>query len=187
MNETIKTILQRRSVRTFAQEQFPDADLDLILQAARFAPTSRNTQMWRFTALRRRETIDRLTQEVKAATSRMKENRYKALVGQETYTVNFGAPTFVIATVHRTNSTSPAADVALALGNMMLAAHSLGLGSCWINQLNVLNEEPEFRKHLTSLNIPQEHDIYGCLTIGIPAKGYPDASPRREGVINILG
>lgn len=186
MNETIRNILGRRSVRSFKQEQFSDADLELILKAGLYAPSARNTQAWHFTALRNRSAIDALTVEVKAATARMPENRYKEMVAKGSYRVNYGAPSFIIVAIDTAVSRAPAADAALALGNMMLAAHSLGLGSCWINQLNVLNDEAGFRNHLALLGVPQGYDIYGCLALGYPERDLPAAAPRREGTVNTL-
>lgn len=183
MNETISSIMERRSVRRYTEEQIPEADMQLILKAGLYAPSARNTQAWHVAVLRSRPLIDRLTTETKAATARMPVNHYKDYVGQAGYTVNFNAPTFAIVSVHPERSFAPEADAALLLGNMFLAAHSLGVASCWINQLNVLSGESEFRAFTTGLGVPSEHNIYGCAAFGYAA-AQAAAPPRREGTFS---
>lgn len=183
VNDTIRSILKRRSVRRYRPEQFPQAELDAIVEAGLYAPSAGNKQPWHLTILRGTSVIDALTKEVKAATARMAENPYKERVAVDAYTVNFGAPTFVIVAIGP-ESLAPEADAALVLGNMFAAAHSLGIGSCWINQLNPLNEEPGFRAHITRLGVPEGYRIYGCACFGYPESA-PEASPRREGTVNV--
>jgi nitroreductase len=187
MNETLHSILNRRSIRKFRPEQFPRSDLDQIIMAGLYAPSSKNTQAWHFTVLRLRADIDELTAAVKAATARMPENIYKDLVGRDEYTVNFHAPTFVIVSVDPARSSMPQEDASLALGNMFLAAYSLGLDSCWINQLHTLNDEPLFRAYLTRQGVPENDRVYGCGTFGYAEKRPSKARPRREGTVTIVG
>ncbi len=187
MNETIHSIQNRRSIRKYKPEQFPRSDLDQIILAGQHAPSSKNTQAWHFTVLRSRAAIDGLTAEVKAATARMPENIYKELVGKDGYTVNFHAPTFIIVSMDPAVSSMPDADAALALGNMFLAAYSLGLDSCWINQINTLNDEPQFRAYLAQLGVPEGYRVYGCGTFGYAEKRPSRALPRREKTVTIIG
>ncbi len=187
MNETIRTILERRSVRRYKPEQFPRADLDLILQAGLHAPSARNTQAWHLAVIRGAERIDALTREVKAATARMPENKYKDMVGKDGYTVNYHAPTFIIVSVDPAVSAAPEADAALVLGNMFLAARSLGIGSCWINQLNALNDEAAFRSHTAALGVPAKHRIHGCGAFGYPERMPANALDRMEHTVTITG
>lgn len=183
MNEIIRGLMERRSVRRYTEEQIPEADMQLIVKAGLYAPSARNTQAWHVTVLRSRPLIDRVTAETKAATARMPVNHYKDYVGQAGYTVNFNAPTFAIVSVHPERSFAPEADAALLLGNMFLAAHSLGAASCWINQLNILSGEEEFRAFTADLGVPAEHHICGCAAFGYAA-GPVSAPPRREGAFS---
>lgn len=182
INDTLNSIRRRRSVRRYRPEQFPQADLETIIEAGLCAPSARNTQPWHLTVLRERNVIDELTREVKQATARMPENRYKELVCMDAYTINYGAPTFIIVTIDTASSFAPEADAALVLGYMFLAAGSLGIGSCWINQLNALNGEPLFRARITELGVPEGNRIYGCACFGYPEGELP-VPPRREGAV----
>ncbi len=78
-------------------------------------------------------------------------------------------------------------DCALLLGNMFLAAHALGVGSCWINQLNVLNDEPGFRAYMTTLGIPLQNRIFGCACFGYADGPARDAAPRKENNVVWIG
>ncbi len=186
MNETIRNILSRRSVRRYKPDQIGREDLDLILKAGLHAPSARNTQPWHLTVLRGLGVIDELTREVKAATARMPENKYKEMVGKDGYTVNYHAPVFIIVSIDKALSAAPEADCALVLGNMFVAAYSLGIASCWINQLNVLNDEPGFRAVLSRLGVPPTYSVYGCGTFGYAEKMPSKALERRENTVNIM-
>lgn len=183
MNDVIRNILSRRSIRKYKPEQFPEEALNLILEAGLSAPTSRNSQARNFCVVRGQSAIDRITREVKEATARDPGSRYTASVGRAEYTVNYHAPTFVIVSADPAVTASPGEDCALALENMFLAAHSLGIGSCWINQLNPLCGDPAFRAFLTALGVPATHRVYGCAALGYPEGAHPEAHPRKEGQI----
>jgi nitroreductase len=76
-----------------------------------------------------------------------------------------------------------ASDCALALGNMFLAAHALGIGSCWVNQLGSACGEPGFRAFLTELGVPPGNYVYGGAAFGHAAGGLPEAPARKEGAV----
>lgn len=70
-------------------------------------------------------------------------------------------------------------DCAVAIENMMLAAHSLGLGSCWLNQLPGLTQMPQARALMDELGIPENHMIFGTFAVGYPAVGFAEATPAK--------
>jgi len=182
MNDTIKTILERRSIRDYTTDPIHREHLDLIIQAGLYAPSSRNRQPWHLCVLQGQEMIDKLTIGLKAAIARMQDNPYAAQVSAERYTVNFHAPVFIIVSADPEVSTMPMADCALVLGNMFLAAHSLGIGSCWVNQLGSACQENSFRQILTKLGVPQNNYVYGCSAFGY-AQSHPSAPKRKEGTV----
>ena len=117
----------------------------------------------------------------------MSDNPYKEYVGSEAYTINYLAPTFVMVSGDTTLSPRNAPfDCALLLGNMFLAAHSLRIGSCWINQLNVLNDEPGFRAYMTQLGIPLENRIFGCACFGYADGPHPAPAKRKENTVVVI-
>jgi nitroreductase len=183
MNETLKTILSRRSIRNYKPEQIPVDTLKQIIEAGLHAPSAMGRQPCHIVVVRGFDKIAEVDREVKAATARMPDNPYKEFVGGTNYTINYHAPTFAIVSGNTDISPRNAPfDCALLIGTMFLAAHSLGVGSCWINQLNVLNEEPGFREYMTRLGIPRENQIFGCACFGYATDGSAQqAAPRKEG------
>ncbi len=187
MNETIQSILNRRSIRKYKPDPIPPEDLKQILIAGLHAPSAMGRQPWHLVVVMRPERIAEVNREVKAATIRMPDNPYKDYVGSTNYTVNYQAPVFVIVSANTTLSPRNAPfDCALVLGNMFLAAYSLGIGSCWINQLNVLNEESGFRAYMTKIGIPAKNWIFGAACFGYADGTIPPAAARKGGNVVFL-
>ena len=185
MNDTIQTIMTRRSIRKYKQDDIPQDVFQRIVDAGLYAPTAMGRQPWHVVVVQGLEKIAELNREVKAATARMPDNPYRDYVGNDAYAINFrNAPTFVIVSgnVELSPRNAPI-DCALLLGNMFLAAHSLGIGSCWINQLGPLNDEPEFRKYMTQLGLPEGNKIFGSACFGYPDGQPPNAAPRKPGTV----
>lgn len=184
MNETLRSIFTRRSIRKYKKDQVPSETMKQIIDAALYAPSGMGREPWNVLVVRGFGKIDEITREVKAATARMSENPYRDFVCNESYTVNYGAPSFVIVSGDTVLSPRNAGnDCALLLGTLMLAAHSLEVGSCWINQLNVLNEEPGFREYITKLGVPEGNRIFGCACLGFADEPLRNAAPRKENTV----
>lgn len=174
MNEVLNNIKTRRSIRSFKSEQIEDMKLNEILEAAIYAPSGMNKQSWKFTAIQNSSKIQELAKAVKASLD-MPENK----------TYNFyGAPTFIIVSNERNCYNGPL-DCATALENIFLAATSLGIGSCWINQLNHCCDDEKVRFLLNSFSIPEDHVVWGCAAIGY-ADECPEVKPRKGNTINII-
>lgn len=187
MNEVMKTLLSRRSIRKYKADPIPGADLDLIVKAGLHAPSSKNAQAWHVVVVKNAETIRRITAEVKAALLRAKVEKYAAQAENPKYAVNFGAaPVFMIVSADPAVTPCPAEDCSCLLENMFLAAHSLGAGSCWVNQLGCVTDEPGFRAMLTELGVPSAHKVYGAAAFGY-AEDAPRAElPRKENTVTIV-
>lgn len=171
MNETIQTLLTRRSVRKYQDIQIKENDLNLILKAGCYAPTGMGDQPWHFVAVQNPEVRARLL-----SVCREKEGSDRDPF--------YGAPTVILVFVNR-EACQPVKDGALAIGNMANAAASLGLGSCWIN---IENDYFETGSGVSFKNdiLPDER----FMSIGSLAVGYADeapaAKPRREGMITLI-
>jgi nitroreductase len=86
----------------------------------------------------------------------------------------YNAPTFVIVS-HLKNDGNALPDSALAMGNMMVAAHSLGIGSCWVNQLPGMTNMPLIMELLRELDIPENHIVFATAVFG-----YSDEVPKQK-------
>lgn len=187
MNEIIRNMLSRRSVRHFTTQQMPEADLTDILTAAHYAPCGSNSQSWHFFILQNENVLEKLNQLVRNAFAarEVDESTYVSIRGgkeaakRDDYSFYYNAPTLVVVTNRRAYPNAMA-DCACALENMQLAAHSAGLGSCWINQLTWFGEEPAVRNVLERLGVPKDEKVFGSLALGHPAVPAREA-PARKG------
>lgn len=156
MNEIIKSILNRRSIRAFSNQEIDTKIVKTLLDCALAAPSGMNQQTWKFTAIVNQEKILNLAHTVG-----------KVLGRDEGY--NMYCPKVLIITSNDKESKFREVDNACAMENIYLAANSLGLGCVWINQLKDCYDNPEVRKILTDFEIPENHGVYGCAAIGYPA------------------
>ena len=131
MNETIQTILTRRSIRSFKEQPIAKEDLDLMIQAALPAPSGMGLQTWQFTVITNPEKIQSLAKAISSVLNRSGYDMYR--------------PAALIIPSNQKDSHFGKEDDACALENIFLAAHSLGIGSVWINQLQGICDEPAVR------------------------------------------
>lgn len=172
MNEILNNIKTRRSVRKFSSKEIESEILDEIITAGLYAPSAMNTQLWQLTVLKNDEKIVALQKAVAKALDRPDYHRF------------YGAPVFVIVTVPE-DFRHGAVDTACVLENIFLAAHSLGIGSVWINQLRDCCNDSEVRTLLTSFGIPENHICFGCAALGYADCQLP-SDRENKGVVNIV-
>lgn len=185
MNEVIQNILTRRSVRSYKEEQISDEHLNLILEAAKFAPSGMGKQDWHFTAVQSKEKIQKLSFAIKEALQNSPVEQLKNMGSNPNYNPFYSAPTIII-TAYNRDSLTKVSDCAAALENIFLAAHSLNIGSCWIHMLAVTGDYPKVRSILTELGIPKDYEVSGTAALGFNSTESPKAAPRKEGTVNIV-
>ena len=190
-NEVLNCIHVRRSTRSFLEQQIEVLQLETVLDAAIWAPSGGNRQTWLFTAIQNKEKLIELNELVRAGFQRwVPDDDYPGKLGikaasqKEDYNFCYHAPTLIIAS-NLPGYENAMADCALALENIFLAAQSIGLGSCYINQLHWLRNDPDIREFLLSMGIPKEHTICATAAIGHIGKESP-APPRKKGTIHII-
>ncbi len=163
-----ETILTRRSVRKYLPQQVSDAHLDAVLEAGLYAPTAKNNQKPIMVAVRDKETRDLLS----------KMNASVMGVDMDPF---YGAPC-VIVVLADPGFPTWIDDGSLVLGNLLNAAHALGLGSCWINRARECFDTPEGKELLKKWGIPESYRGVGNCILGYPAET-PAAKPRLDGRI----
>ena len=182
----------RAEVRvSFRNGKIEAEHLETLLEAAIWAPSGGNNQSWLFTAIQNKDALSKINDLVREGFQHwIPDDDYpgklaaKASTQKEGYHFFYHAPTIIIAS-NRPNYENAMADCVLALENLFLAAHSLGLGSCYINQLHWLRSDPGVRETLFELGIPKEHTICSAAAVGYIAKE-SSAPPRREGTTHII-
>ena len=183
--EALQAILTRRSTRDYKPDPVEQEKLEKILDAGRQAPSGGNNQTSHFLVIRNRAVLDRLIALTEKAFAGMEitENMYASMkhsvaaAKKGGYVFCYNAP-LLIAVANRKDYGNNIADCACTLENMMVAANALDLGSCWINQLKWLNEEPEILKYLYLLGMQEAERVYGAVIIGYPAT--EDGLPNRH-------
>ena len=169
MNEPMHNLMTRRSIRRYTAEQVPDSLLDQVLEAGLYAPSGMNTQCCQMVAVRDKDTI--------ALMSRLNA----AVMGRDTDPF-YGAPCVIVVLGDPEVYPCWMQDGSLILGNLMNAAHALGLGSCWINRATEVFDSPEGKALLEKWGLPTHLRGVGNCILGFPAEA-PGARPRKEGRI----
>jgi nitroreductase len=180
INETLKTIKQRRSIRSFRDEQIKDEELQAILEAGLYAPNA-GDQAWHFTVVQNKELLDRLNFAAKEAAKDMGIEGLKELGNNENFDCLYSAPTLIIVSADEQGPVPLEVDCAAATQNLLLAAESIGLGSCWIFFVTLAfysSQGPELRKEL---KIPEGYKPYYSAVLGYKkdeAVNVPDRKPN---------
>lgn len=158
-NEVLKAIRERRSIRRFQETQITDEELKAVLEAGTWAPTGHGTQ-------------DPWIVAVQNPTQKQQLIAMNAEIMGVTSDPYYGAPTIVLVFASADNYNRER-DGSLVLGTMMLAAHSLGLASCWINRVDEMVKRPEMRIMMKAWGLPE-----GVVGIGSLALGYASSQPK---------
>ena len=192
MNEVISTILRRRSIRRFERRQIEEDILDEILQAGLYAPSAGGRQGVIFAVCQDREVNERLGK-IKRANSHPCMAAHGNYVSREQPSIAddpkltnafYDAPTVITMFAPKNFLFSPE-DCAAAAENMMLAADSLGVGSCYIGQGWTAFGDPYGQEILRKWKIPENCYAVMQLLLGYPREGdsHPLPKPRKEGRI----
>lgn len=171
MSKLLEQIKSRRSVRKYKADAVPQALLDQIIEAGLYAASGRGGQsaiIVQVTDKGLRDRLSRLNAEI--------QGQPPAGRGSDPF---YGAPAVLIVLAKK-DSPFRVQDGSLALGNMMLAAHALGLGSCWINRAKEEFERDLGREILADLGIVGEYEGVGHCVVGYVDGECPEAAPRRE-------
>jgi nitroreductase len=184
-NETLKTIKKRRSIRGFKPEQIKDEELQAILEAGAYAPSARNQQAWHFTVVQNAELLASLSYEAKEV-AKLSDNEYmRQLANNEQLNIFYGAPTVVIVSGNQA-ATLIEADCAAANQNMLLAAESLGLGSCWNNFSIYVFNGSKGAQFIKQLGIPEGFRPYYSVALGYKKIEAANAPERKPGLVNYV-
>jgi nitroreductase len=182
---TLRIIFERRSIRSFKEVQISESDLDTIIEAAKYAPSAMDEQLWHFTVIQNKEILSRINSVTKALYEKSGNPRFEERAKTENFSPFYNAPTYIIVSVDE-KAIAPQADGALALGNAFLAAEALGIGSCWIHAVNFLYTTSEGKQLLKELGVPEGYIPIGSGAFGYGAVGKPSPTARREGLVNFL-
>lgn len=169
MNEVIKALEERRSIRKFKPGMPAKADIEQIVEAGLYAASGMGKQAVITVAVTNKDIRNRIAE----------ANRQ---IGgwKEGFDPFYGAPVILIVLAEK-NWANRVYDGSLVMGNLMLAAHSLGLGSIWIHRAKEEFEQSEWKQLLTDLGIAGEWEGIGHCAVGYMAGPAPQAAERKVG------
>ena len=169
MNETLKTLIERRSCRSYKSDPIPTEVLDQILEAGSYAATGMGKQSPIMIAVTDKKTRDQLS----------KMNAAVMGAGNDPF---YGAPVVIVVLADRAVPTY-LYDGSLVMGNLMNAAHSLGIASCWIHRAKEEFDSAEGKAILKDLGIEGDYEGIGHCILGYAAQENKTAAPRKENYI----
>ena len=170
MNETLKVLRERRSIRKYKTEQVREEDLNAILEAGTWAATGKNLQSPVMVVVQDQETISYMSK---------LNAQIQGRPGADPF---YGAPTVVVVLADGGNY-NWMADGSLVLGNLMNAAWSVGVGSCWINRARELFDMPEGKALLRKWGLPETLRGVGNCILGYIDGDIPAPKPRKTDYI----
>ena len=167
MNEVLNCLETRRSVRKYLPKQIADTELNAILEAGIYAPTAMGRQSPKIVVLQKPEDVAEL------------ERMNAAVLGNPDGHPFYGAPVVCVVLTDPERDTC-VEDGSLVMGNLMLAAHSLGVASCWIHRAPEEFDSPEGKALLKKWGVDERYIGVGHCILGYAASEAPAPKPRKK-------
>lgn len=192
-NSLIQLIKTRRSIRQYEDKEIDEDTIKEIIEAGKYAPSAENRQPWKFIVITNKKLIQELSNEIKkqltlilrkrfikktSLAKELKDQNVKQFISAIAYSeedkIFFNAPVVVFIVTED----KPMYDESCACcaQNIMLAAHSKGIGSCWIGFAHIIDEDQTI---IDKIGIPKNHHISATITLGYP-KGKPKIASYRK-------
>jgi nitroreductase len=170
-NPVIEAIKSRRSVRDYLDKQVSEDAVNQVIDAGIHAPTALGLQPWNFVVISGKDIIKEISDHIKPmvqehlkdSTEQLAKDLKEKMKNKD-FNLFYDAPVLILV-MHNRDDKLADYDCALCAENMMLAAHSLGLGSCWIGAGAFIQQSPEL---LDDLDIPHDFKIVAPIILGYP-------------------
>ncbi|MBI5744962.1 MAG: nitroreductase family protein [Elusimicrobia bacterium] len=182
-NPVLDVIKNRRSIRKYLPDQLKPAELEAILEAGAYAPSAHNEQPWHFTVIRDKALLDRISEKSKELMAAQDTDWVKEMGRNPAFHVFYHAPAVVIVSA-RAAAMSPKVDCSAAIQNMLLAAESLDIGSCWIGLARYFFSLEE---ELPLLGLPDGYEPFYAVTFGYKGQRPSRALPRKAPPVSYIG
>lgn len=166
MNEIIKNLIERRSVRSYQEKTVPDEVLDLILEAGEYAASGMGKQGTMMVAVRNEQLVRQLS-------------KMNAAVMGSSGDPFYGAPVVIVVFADSDQGTY-VENGSLVMGNLMNAAHGLNVDSCWIHRAREVFSTEEGKNLKHEWGVPDSYEGIGHCILGYRSGEYPKAAPRKE-------
>ena len=168
MSDVLKAMEERRSIRKYKADMVPQEIIDKIIEAGLYAASGKGTQNTIIIQVTNKELRDKIS-----------EMNCKIGGWEEGFDPFYGAPAMLIVLAKKDWPTG-IYDGSLVMGNLMLAAHDLGIGSCWIHRAKEEFESEEGKQILSDLGATGEYEGIGHCILGYPDEEIEEAKPRKD-------
>ncbi len=182
MNKVTETIKSRRSIRKYLPEQLREEELQVILEAGNYAPSAHNEQSWHFTVIRNKELLDRMSVKAKELMAAQGTDWVKDMGGNKDFHLFYHAPAVIVVSMRKA-ALSPLVDCAAAIENMLLAAESLDIGSCWIGLTRYYFAQQD---ELPRLKLPAGYEPCYAVALGYKGQRPAKALPRTAAPVTYI-
>ena len=173
MNESIKTLLTRRSIRKYKAEQIKEDELKQILDAGMYAPTGMGKQPVTIAVIQDAALVAKLS-------------AMNAKILGKDVDPFYGAPTVLIVFADTEKSANAWSDGCLVMGNLMNGAAAVGVGSCWINRAKEEFQSPEGVELLKAWGLPEHLVGVGHCILGYADCPNPEPAPRKADFVKFI-
>lgn len=167
----IDNIMNRRAIRKFTKQQVSESQLDTIMRTAIYAPSALNKQPWEIRVIQNPAIIEEINNRFLSFAQGKEFQGSAAKYREPGFSISHHAPTLIVIAGDKNNPNAKL-DIGIAMQNILLSSHALGLGTCPLGTLVSILNRPENADILKLLNIPEDYDV----VINI-ALGYPDEVP----------
>lgn len=183
--KVIETIMKRRSTRIYSEQQLTDSEIKQIIEAGCYAPSAHNCQSTHFTVVQNKEFLTKLNDETKNILKTHPDEIFRKMANNSKYDIFYNAPTVVLVSGD-SKGILPETNCSAAIQNMLLAAESLDIGTCWVGLVAFAFGGENGDALKAELQIAEDYKVYYAVTLGY--KKIPDgnAPKRKENKVNYV-
>ena len=182
MNDLLKALSQRRSVRSYPDKPVEQDALKQLLQIGLMAPSAMNMQPWHVSVVDNKDTIGWMESKIKEGLI-LSGNAERA--NDPDFHTFYGAPVVLYISGDTSNSFH-VGDCANLVTYLSLAAYGLGLGSCYIASSQIMFRCPDQEEIRKKLGIPEGYAPLFSLAVGYAKEPWPEAKPRKEDAVTFV-
>lgn len=183
MNEVIKAIKNRRSVRSYKSDILSRETLQAIIEAGCYAPTGHNAQPWHFSVIQDRALLEEVNVKAKQVMSGVPVDWIQNIGKNPGVDITHKAPALILISCKKGAVSGPT-DCTAAMENMMIAAESLGAGSCWMGFVAFIFKDADMMK---KLGVPQGYEPQQAAVFGYPEGEKKNAPARNLDAVTYIG
>jgi len=185
VNDTLKVIRNRRSIRDFKSEQLKPQDVESIIEAGLYAPSASNTQNLHYTVIQNQVVVESISKWIVDEVEKTGNDYHKELVKRSGGIIFRNAPTVIIMSSEGKDRFG-VVNAAAATENMLIAAESLGIGSCWIGMIALLAGSKNIEEYAKKLMLPEGYVLQFGITLGYKASANPEAPERKQNLVSYI-